>query len=278
MSLPMGFIPDELDYNTYMIEYFPGTYGDFICAIISYSIDDFFDPFDPRYTDEDKYWKITDDTVLLRNKYPLSCRGGGYEHIEKYTELMLAHKVFLDYHALLTNDFKVANNIMFNTHTKLPTTVEFSKEDFRTLTNAFFKTSIKCLTIDTSFDSILMSACNEHYTSTEEEFSNPNWERIFNKFMYRLKAMNWIKSNIHTDKTLDIKDIRELNVDVLSEYGDINEEKFDAYLEEYKEQKLYFLNVLTNKRSREIFADQTLKDMFINGYEKINDATNDRKK
>lgn len=268
MSLPMGFIPDELDYNTHMLEYMPGTYGDFVCSIISYSIEDFFDPCDPFYTDEEEYWKISDKTVMLRKKYPLSCRGGGYEHIEKYTELMLGHKIFLDYPALLTNDVKVADNIMFNTHMKLENTGSFNSEYCRTLTNSFYKTKIKCLTIDTSFDSILMSACNEHYTSSEEAIKKPNWKRLYGKFSHRLGAIKWIEENVPEEKIFPLGNIVDFNPEVISCYGKVDEEKFNHHLDAYKEQKVYFLQFLTRRRSKEIFANSELKKMFLNKYEK----------
>ena len=266
----MGFIPDELDYNTYMLEYMPGTYGDFVCSVVSYSIDDFFDPCDPMYTEEEEYWKISDSTVMMRKKYPLSCRGSGYEHIERYTELMLGHKVFLDYPALLTNDKKVANNIMFNTHMKLENTGMFNKEHCRTLTNSFYKTKIKCLTIDTSFDSILMSACNEHYTSTEEEILKPNWKRLFGKFSYRLRAMKWIEENVPVEDTLQIGNILNFNPEIVSCYGKVDEEKFNKHLEEYMNQKVHFLHFLSRRRSKEIFANSELKKLFLDKYENIN--------
>lgn len=276
MSLPLGFIPDELDYNTYMLEYIPGTYGDFVCSIISYSVEDYFDPLNPLYTEEDEYWKISGGTVMLRKQYPLSCRGGGYEHIEKYSEFMLAHKIFLDYPALLTNPTKVSENLLFNTHMRLDNNGIVSKELSRTLTNTFTKTQIKCLTIDTSFDSILMSACNEHYTSTEEEILEPNWKRIYGKFAHRLYTLDWIRKNVPEDKIFDIGNILNLNPDTISSYGKVNEEKFEKYLEEYKEQKLHFLHFLLRKRRKEIFANQELKDLFVTRYEKFNDKSNDQ--
>ena len=38
-------IPKVLsNYDTHLLEYMPGTYGDYICGIISHAVDEFIDP------------------------------------------------------------------------------------------------------------------------------------------------------------------------------------------------------------------------------------------
>ena len=37
-------IPEHLEQETFLLEYLPGTYGDYVSGIVSYSVDGFLDP------------------------------------------------------------------------------------------------------------------------------------------------------------------------------------------------------------------------------------------
>lgn len=252
-----------------MIEYFPGTFGDFICSSICYSINDFFDPMSGEYTDQDRWWVANNHATMKRNKYPLSCRGGGYEHVEKYTELMLEHMIFLDYPKF--NDIVKDTKIMFNTHMKLNNSDSILIEDSRTLTNSFSSTDIKFLTLETSFDNILMCTCNEYYTSLGDSMSKTNWETFFKMFAFLVKCSKWRDANVEIEKRLTINNILDVKPEDISYYGMVNEEKFFKYYNEFKNVKLDLLHVISNKRKREIFANPKLKQMFTMIYEKDHD-------
>jgi len=260
-------IPSELDFDSHMIEYFPGTYGDFVCAIISYSIDEFFDPVDPAWTRENAYWRSSENTIMLRNKYPLSCRGNGYEHVEKYTELMLGHKIFLDYPDLLIKNHNY-KKIMFNTHMRLNNN-NATELDSRTLNNNFTKTRVKALTIDMDFDSILMSVCNEYFTSTERSISNPDIKKIGVMFSNRVKTLKWTERHIPEEKKLKIGNILEFNPSVIQQYGNVNEQKFNEYFKEYSEKKLELLQNLTIRtKNKFLFADRKIQEWFEDQYDR----------
>ena len=184
-------IPHELNFKTQLLEYQPGTYGDFVCAIISYSVDGFFDPNDPVYNPNETYWKVTDDTVMLRNKYPLSLRGNGYEHVENYTEFLLAHRIYNDYPDIMAEHDLT---LLFNTHMKLTLNDEIYCTDSRTMYNKFYKTNTMALTTDDNFDIIFMCACNEYYTSTENR--KTDWDNLYNRFKNKVREIRWLNENI----------------------------------------------------------------------------------
>lgn len=254
-------IPHELDFKTHLLEYQPGTYGDFVCAIISYSIDDFFDPQDPKHSANEKYWKVADDTIMLRNKYPLSLRGNGYEHIENYTEFLLAHKFYNDYQDYVYTNKK---QVLFNTHRKLNSS-ETLLSDSRVIKNSFDKTQTKALTVSNDFDTILMCSCNEYFTSVDHK--KINWDHLLHVFKVKVREVNWTNDNIETDKLLDIKNILDFNPEIISVYGDVNEKKFNRYYREYKDKKLDLLRNLTKQCLTEIFSNPKLRHNFIKAYE-----------
>lgn len=264
-------IPNEIKIDTHLLEYNPGVYGDFVCGIVAYSVDGFFDPCNRDYTDNEKYW-YSNNSSILRNQYPMSCRGNGYEHVERYTEFMLAHKMFLDYPALL-DDGTISRfeSMIFNTHSGLPYNNEshnISTELCRTITNGFTKTRTKFLTIDTSFDSIFMSACNEYYTSNGNEREAVNFKNLFSKFTNRIKTSRWVEKHLTNEQKLYIGDINNFNSDCISYYGNVNQGKFDEYLKEYEEQKLKILRKLTDRTLKQLKSNSDAYSKFVEEFEK----------
>lgn len=259
-------IPFELPYETHILEYLPGTYGDFVCAIISYSTDGFFDPGNERWTRNEKYWKVN-ETAMLRNRYPLSCRGGGYEHVERYTEYMLSHRMYLDYPSFFTKEHAY-KKILFNTHFKLSR--EFSEFNCRTLFNDFTKTKSKALTIATDFDSIFMAANNEYYTSVGDDSSDKvDWKHLLEKLQNILKYTIWMNKNIPSENRLVVKDILKFNPNDISSYGNIDIKKFNEYFDEYYKKKLSILSAVTRRNLRIMKNNKELCDMFEKGYQDV---------
>ena len=84
----MSILDIKLPYTTHLLEYNPGFFGDFVCGSITYSIDNYFDP----NKNQERYWSQSDNHVP-RNRYNMSLRGNGYEHIPLYNEIVLAHDV-----------------------------------------------------------------------------------------------------------------------------------------------------------------------------------------
>lgn len=268
-------IPEVLDFETHMLEYFPGTYGDSISGIVSYAVDGFYDPDSDDYAfDDDKsrpgdYWNAN-GAIVKRNRYLLSCRGNGYEHVEKYNEAMLGHKIFLDFPILLSDDPLFKNRptkLMFNTHMKYEPKPVLFPEQCRTLHNDFTQTDVKHLTMGMEYDTLFLSACNEYYTSQSHEVSDTNWKVLYQMFRNRIRNMLWVENNVPKEKTVNIGDIVKLSPESVECYGNVNEEKFDAYCSQYREEKLVLLQHLMRKRLAEINNNSQLKAAFHDIYE-----------
>lgn len=263
----MSLIPNEIKIGTHMLEYNPGVYGDFICDIVSNSVDGFFSP---RYKENERYW-YSNNSSILRNQYPLSCRGGGYEHVERYTEFMLAHKMFLDFPELVDDAILSGyENMIFNTHPKLPKSNQFnsiSANLCRTLNNDFTKTNIKFLTIEDSFDSIFLSTCNEYFTSNGSQ-RKVDIKQLFIMFVSRIKVSRWTNRCLTDEQKLYIGDINKFDSDCIRCYGNVNQAKFDAHLKEFQEKKLTILQKLSNRTLNNIKSTPDYYKKFTTHFEK----------
>ena len=157
-------IPEHLEQETFLLEYLPGTYGDYVSGIVSYSVDGFLDPCEPHLSDgEEKYWNAN-NAIVARNKFPLSLRGGGHEHVLDYSEFMLAHHTFLHFNSFLHIPSPEKYKLLFNTHTYIVDPLRL-----RTMHNAFTDTKTNCLTIKDDFDIVFTSTCNEYFTSHKDK-------------------------------------------------------------------------------------------------------------
>lgn len=255
-------IPEVLDnYDTYVIEYFPGTYGDFISSLITYSIGDFY------YPEKELNEYITVNKAVLYNKsFFLQLRGAGYDFVENFTEFMLAQTVFSQQPEILNNPDNYGKKLLFNTHNRLAPKL-YGKEHIRTYYNQFDKTQIKYLMLDMSFDSIFLSACNEYYTCVSHKPSETEWDMLFACFYLRVQNMKFVSDLLPSEKLLNVNDINNLDIDCFSYYGSINEQRFDEYYNTYKDNKLNFLNRLVYKRLSEIKEHDTLYNKFKTAYE-----------
>lgn len=238
----------------------PGTYGDFVSGIISYSVEGFIDPCDPLYSDNDKYWNAN-SAIVSRNKYPLSLRGGGYEHVIDYTEFMLAHHIFLHYNDLLHDRFQKQQKLMFNTHTYIIN----NATKFRTINNNFTKTKTKCLTIKDDFDIIFKSVCNEYFTS-HTSHNDMNWNDFETMFINRVTTLREIKKFIPSKQIIEIEDIQQFSPELISCYGNVDVNLFDEYFKEYKELKLDYLMSLVNKTYKVFFSSDSERMKTYAGY------------
>ena len=271
-------IPSELDFETHLLEYFPGTYGDTISGVIAHSIDDFFDPNSGGYIKyyennirPGDYWN-QDGAIVKKNRYLFSCRGNGYEHIETYSEVVLSHKVFLEMPILLGDELKQQGNhpkkLLFNTHMRFEPSTKLTAQHSRVLTNNFTRTKARHLTLGYNFDSMLLSACNEYYTVQTHKVNETNWDELFHIFKTRIRNFCWVHTHIPKEKCIHVEDITNLTPDDISLYGDVDEEKFTTYMKQYDEEKLLLLTHLKRKRSKEINENQKLKDTFYSMFEK----------
>ena len=155
-------IPPQLEQETHLLEYYAGTYGDYVAGIISYSIEDFYDNYS-HMSDSDRYWEV-DNALVRRNRYALGLRGNGYEHVESYTDFMLSHKIWLEFQPHYNK--MQPKKVLFNTHPRLILGTEYSNPNiYRTITNSFKSTKTKFISIPLDFDAIFKVACNEYYTS-----------------------------------------------------------------------------------------------------------------
>lgn len=240
-------IPDQLNQETHLLEYEPGTYGDFVSGIISYAVEGFIDPCNSEYTNDERYWNAN-DAVVARNRYPLSLRGGGYEHVEHYTEFMIAHHIFIHYNGFLHIDELQNRKLLFNTHSYIRDLLKF-----RTTHNKFTKTKTKCLTIDDDFDIIFRSVCNEYFTS-HPNYNDIEWEDFKTMFCNRVTKIRQIEQHVPKELTLDIHDIDGVTPDSISSYGDVDVDRFDEYFSEYRKFKLDKLDTIA-KRTYKIFFE-----------------------
>lgn len=232
----------DIGYETYLLEYHPGTYGDFVSGLISYSIENFVDTYD--FTMNDRYWTQDVGVDLIRNRYELSLRGNGYEFVENFSEHLLAHKIWILESSLL-HERKYGNKILFNCH---PCLVD---DSYRTIKNNFTTTSTKFLLLEDNFDIMLKSTLNEYYTNSESK-EGINNDIILSRFENRLISLRNAKRSIPKSKVLYIKDIDYITPDDISVYGNVNEKKFNEYFNEYKELKLNNLNDMYKKSVIEI--------------------------
>ncbi|MDA9374079.1 hypothetical protein N9R43_01720 [bacterium] len=257
-------IPEQLECKTHLLEYMPGTYGDFVSGIISYSVDGFIDPCDPTLSDNERYWNAPTG-IVSRNKYPLSLRGSGHEHVEWYTEFMLAHHVFLHYNPILNMNDQDQHQLLFNTHTYI---VDSTK--FRTTNNKFTRTQTKCLTIKDDFDIILKSVCNEYFTS-HPNYNDINWDNFRTMFINRVTKVREIDKLIPKDQIVEIEHIEDFSQDLISCYGKVDTNRFDVYLDEYKQLKLnYFLRLFNRTNKVHFKANSDRLNTYARYYDRIN--------
>ena len=239
-----NIIPSQLEQETHLLEYYAGTYGDYVSGIISYSIEDFYDNY-AYMPDGDRYWEAN-NSLVRRNRYALSLRGGGYEHVENYTDFMLSHKIWLEFQPHY--DKMQPKKVLFNTH---PT---FGHGDnptiYRTITNKFKNTKTKFLAIPLEFDAIFKVACNEYYTSRIHD-SDTDLETFFGVFSSQVSKQKGALECIPKEKLFVIEDIDKLSAKDIVLYGDVNREKFEEYKSNYNIEKMDLLNWYTKKLYKE---------------------------
>ena len=229
-------IPLQLEQETHLLEYYAGTYGDYVSGIISYSIEDFYDNYSTM-PDGDRYWEV-DDAVVRRNRYALGLRGGGYEHVENYTDFMVSHKIWLEFQPHYDN--MQPKKVLFNTHPR----IGFADDNpiiYRTITNKFKNTKTKFLAIPLEFNAIFKVACNEYYTSRihDSDIDLKTFIAIFNSHVDKQKgALKYIPK----EQLFVIEDIDNLSAKDIACYGNVNREKFEEYKSNYNIEKMDLLN------------------------------------
>ena len=238
-------IPDQLEQETHLLEYYAGTYGDYVAGIISYSIDDFYDNYS-HMPDSDRYWEV-DNSLVRRNRYALGLRGNGYEHVENYTDFMLAHKIWLEFQPHFNNSSP--KKVLFNTHPRLISGTKYDNSNiYRTITNSFKSTETKIISIPLNFDAIFKVACNEYYTSRIHTLdTDTDLKAFFGIFNSQVDKQKGIIKCIPEKQRFVINDIDKLSAKDIVLYGDVNREKFEEYKSNYNTEKMDLLNWHTKR-------------------------------
>jgi len=258
-------IPKRLSQKTYLLEYLPGTYGDFVSGIISYSIEEFYEHHgDVGLKWSKRYWN-EEGSKLVRNRYAQSLRGAGYEHVERFTDFMLAHHTYLHFSDLFDSE---KTKVLFNTHPKLRVISDINV--FRTVYNAFEYTTCKFLYINPTFENIIQCAVNEYMSGWDHltDEKNNNKKELFFLFFNKLESLDLAKQQIPDDKLLKLDNIRDIKPSDISMYGDVNENKFLEYKEDYCNRKLDMLEWNTTRilEKMRILEPETL-EFFKHAYE-----------
>ena len=252
----------SISQNKHLLEYIPGTYGDIVSNLIACTVDGFFNP----NIDNDEYWNHN-NSLISRNKYILSLRGNGYEHIEHYTDLVMDH--FIDclgekYQQPLESD--KFTDVLFNTHPKLLMARHHKiKSITRTLSSTANLISNRYLTLETNFDTILMSAANVYLTTYDTHPTTVKDNQKFYMYFYNtLKYNTWAKKSLPADNLLNIDCISKITPEHISVYGNVNENKFEEMLDSYKKEKLTALQkntyILSKKLNSEVM--EYIKDIY----------------
>lgn len=258
-------LPVELKQDSYLIEYLPGTYGDFVSGIISYSIEEFYEHYSETGLDwNDRYWN-EHNSILQRNRYPLSLRGSGYEHVENFTEFMLAHHLYTCIPKSL--DTK-KTKILFNCHPRL------GDGEFRVLDNKLYKTEFKFLLPKITFDIVFQCAVNDYLSGFDhlKDDKNNSKLELYQRFKYKLFKLEQAKKRIPEKNILHIEDIRDITPEHISFYGLVNEKKFKNYKDDYLQRKIDMLEWNTKRiyeKMRALNPDRykIFRDVYENRHE-----------
>tara|TARA_B100001057_G_scaffold456251_1_gene503481 strand:- start:344 stop:1138 length:795 start_codon:yes stop_codon:yes gene_type:complete len=228
-----------LPQKTYLLEYFAGTYGDYISGLISYSVKGFYDDYDLK--DQWRYWSV-DYALVKRNRYSLSLRGGGYEYVEKYNEFMLSRMIeeFRPHF-----DEKNPIKVLFNTHPKLIHDSKDSEENYRTLVNDFTKTETIFLSVPLEFETIFKVACNEYYTS--KMHTKNDMEEFVELFKLHADKQAFAQKIIPANKCFMLHDVDKIEPKDLVQFGDVDRERFLYYQDMYNIEKMELLNWYTQR-------------------------------
>jgi|GEM_PF-1937192 hypothetical protein len=237
-------IPKKLNQQTHLLEYFAGTYGDYLSGIISYSVKGYYDNY-ATMDEHDRYWE-TDKAIVRRNRYALGLRGNGYEHVENYTDYMLSHKIWLDFQPHF--DSLSPTKVLFNTHPRLILDSPYDNpEIYRTITNKFNSTHTKFLSISLDFNSMFKVACNEYYTSRMHEEDDDALRAFYGVFKAQVDKQKGALICIPKDKLFVVNDIDNLSPKDISIYGDVDRERFIHYQDLYNLHKMDLLNWYTQR-------------------------------
>ena len=237
-------IPHQLEQETHLLEYYAGTYGDYVCGIISYSIDGYYDDY-VDLEDDRRYWKV-EHSLVKRNRYSLGLRGNGYEHVENYTDFMLAHKIWLEFQPHFDN--VSPTKVLFNTHPRLYNSDYNDPLIYRTITNKFKNTKTKIISIPLEFDAIFKVACNEYYTSRMHKIdTKTDLKAFYGIFKAHVDKQKGILNLIPKEQRFVISDIDKLSPKDIVSYGDVNREKFEYYQKLYNDKKMDILNWHTKR-------------------------------
>lgn len=242
-----GCLPVLPEYQTYLLEYLPGSFGDFLSGLISHSIEEYYDSHENI---AERYWHRYDTIVspdvqkpdlVLKYGYTLSLKGEGWEHVPKYNDFILSHFCHNNHGEVFHN--KDATKILFNCHPKASSS-ELGTKDFRSQHNDFKITKTFLVHPGKSFDILWLNTLNVYCTSPAYVWDKDN--NNYNNLISRWKYMCEVRKLIDDlgFETIDMGKISEITSDIIKPFGQVNEEKF-------QEMKDTFIEIKFNKLEKQ---------------------------
>ena len=249
--------PDSLpDYQSYLLEYFPGSFGDFVSGLISYSIEEFYDT-QWSLQMRQRYWNRYDKILspdaekpdlILKYEYLLSLKGDGWEHVEKYNDYMLSNFCHHKNRAVFHN--KEATKILFNCHPRTSKSGS-SIKDFRSQHNDFETTKTFLIHPGKTFEHLLLNSLNFYCTSPAFVWDkeNDNYNNFISVWKFMVNSRK-IVDDFNFENIIDIRNVADISPDIIKPFGKVRANKFKEMVDAFKEIKFYKLE----KRVEEIRA------------------------
>lgn len=212
----------------HLVEYQPGTYGDFISNVVAYSVDGFYYNCDETFFHDAVY-----QATVPKINYEVSFRGGGYEFLPKLTDFIVDKCVG-------RMGIDTSDDMLFNMHPRWNEEPMSIADTFRTLTHTMTNCTAKFLTLDCEFDTILLAASNLFFVDNPD-YSNSlkkNPLEIRRKFDYIARIQSWANTHLANDQKLNIGCITALEPEMLSVYGNVDTDKFNELYNLYNERKM----------------------------------------
>ena len=247
------------EYQTYLLEYFPGSFGDFLAGLISYSIEEYYDCHSSENMNK-RYWNRYDNItgpgtekpdLVLKYGYILSLKGEGWEHVPKYNDFILSHFCHHKHRGVFYD--KNSTKLLFNCHPMISDT-KLEIKHFRSQYHDFKITKTFLVHPGKSFDILWLHTLNFYCTSPGYVWDKQNgdYSNLISTWKYMCDVRKLVED--YKFNTINIGNISEITPDIIKPFGRVQTTKF-------KEMKDAFINIKFNKleeRAKEI--KQTLID------------------
>ena len=233
------------EYQTYLLEYFPGSFGDFLSGLISYSIDEYYDCHSFENMDK-RYWNRYDTItgegsekpdLVLKYGYILSLKGDGWAHVPKYNDYILSHFCHHKHRGVFYD--KTSTKLLFNCHPMI-TGTKLETKHFRSQYHDFKITKTFLVHPGKSFDALWLNTLNFYCTSPGYVWDqeNGNYANLISTWSYMCGVRKML-DDFEFDM-IDIGKISEISPDIIKPFGKVRATKF-------KEMKDAFIEIKFNK-------------------------------